>query len=113
VNSINLVGRLTKLARLTNTGDKARANFTLAVDGYNNTTDFLQVTVFGKLAENVAEYTDKGHLVSVEGRITSGKYTNDQGETVFTVDIIGHVVRFLGRPKTATTTPETVEGAVA
>ena len=113
MNSINLVGRLTKPARLTNTGDKARANFTLAVDGYNNTTDFLQVTIFGKLAENVAEYTDKGHLVSVEGRITSGKYTNDQGETVFTVDIIGQAVRFLGRPKTATTTPETVEGEVA
>ncbi len=107
-----LVGTLTKSLRLTIiTADNARVNFTLAVDGYNSTTDYI--TCFGRLAENVAEYTDKGHLVAIEGRITSGKYTNDQGETVYTLDIIANNVKFLKAPKSATTTAGTVEGEVA
>ena len=110
MNSTHLVGRLTKAPILTVTSsDKARVSFTLAVDGYNNTTDFLRVTCFGKLAENVAEYTDKGHLVSVEGRISSGKYTNDAGETVYTLDVIAARVGFISKPRNAITTPENVD----
>jgi single-strand DNA-binding protein len=96
MNATQLVGRLTKSPRLTiTTGDKARANCTLAVDGYNSTTDYIPITCFGRLAENVTEYTDKGHLVAIEGRITSGKYRNDQGETFYTLDIIANNVKFL------------------
>ena len=112
-NHLIIIGRLTRPATLRFTEDKARANFTIAVDGYNDKVDYLPVTVFGKCAENVAEYTDKGHLVAVEGRITSGKYTNDAGETIFTIDIIGQSVQFLSKPKATTTTPETVEGEAA
>ena len=62
---------------------------TLAVDGYGTQpTSWIPVTCFGRTAELVAEYTDKGHLVAIEGRITSGKYTNDAGETIFTLDVI-------------------------
>ena len=108
-NSTILVGRLVRPAVLKYTGDKARANFTIAVDRMNDKTDFVPVTAFGKLAENVAEYTDKGHLVSVEGRISSGKYTNDADETVFTLDILANRVSFLAKPRNATTTPDSVD----
>ena len=110
MNSIHLIGRLTKSPRLTITStDKTRVNFTLAIDGANGTPDYVPITIFGKLAENVAEYTDKGHLVAVEGRISSGKYTNDQGETVYTLDVLGNRVTFLKAPKATTTTPDTVD----
>ncbi len=79
----------------------------------DKTPTYIPISCFGRLAENVAEYTDKGHLVAIEGRITSGKYTNDQGETVYTLDIIANSVKFLKAPKTATTTPESAEGEVA
>ena len=59
--------------------------------------------------EGVYEYTDKGHLVSVEGRISSGKYVNDAGETVYTLDVIANRVEFLKAPKATTTTPESVD----
>ena len=109
MNSIHLIGRLTKAPRFTVTStDKSRVNFTLAVDGTNG-PDYVPVTCFGKLAESVAEYTDKGHLVAVEGRIASGKYTNDQGETVYTLDILGNRVSFLKAPKSTTTTPDSVD----
>ena len=108
-NSTILIGRLTRPAVLKYNGDKARANFTIAVDGMNDKTDFIPIVCFGKLAENVAEYTDKGHLVSVEGRVSSGKYTNDAGETVFTLDILANRVSFLAKPRTATTTPDSID----
>ena len=63
----------------------------------------------------MAECTDKGHQVAVEGRISSGKYVNDAGETVYTLDVIANRVTFLRAPKAATTTPETIhsEGEAA
>ena len=67
------------------------------------------MTCFGLTAELVAEHTDKGHLIAIEGRITSGKYTKDAGETVCTLDIIANRVEFLSQPKPATTTPDRVE----
>ena len=109
-NSLVLVGRLTRTATLKYSGDKARANFTLAVDGYGTTpTSFIPVTCFGRTAELVAEHTDKGHLIGIEGRITSGKYVNDEGVTIYTLDVIANRVEFLSRPKSATTTPDSVE----
>ena len=111
MNNLVISGRLARPATLRNTGDKARATFTLAVDGYGaQPTSWIPVTCFGKTAENVAEYTDKGHLVAIEGRITSGKYVDDEGVTIYTLDVIANRVEFLGRPKSATTTtPDSVE----
>ena len=49
VNNLNITGRLARPATLRNNGDKARANFTLAVDGYGTTpTSFIPVTCFGR-----------------------------------------------------------------
>ena len=109
-NSLILIGRLTRACRLQYSGEKARANFTIAVDGNApEQVSYIPITVFGKTAEAVAEYTDKGHLVSVEGRISSGKYTNDAGETVYTLDVIAARVGFISKPRNATTTPENVD----
>ena len=107
-NIIVLTGRLVRHPQLRYTDDKARTNFTVAVDGYTDQqVAFIPITCFGKLAENVAEHTDKGHLVAVEGRITSGKYLNDNSETIYTIDIIAYRVEFLSRPRTATATSDT------
>ena len=64
----------------------------------DKTPTYVPITCFGKTAEAVHEYTDKGHLVSVEGRISSGKYTNDAGETVYTLDVIAARVGFIKSP---------------
>ena len=110
MNNLNLTGRLVRPAALRNTGEKARATFTLAVDGFGSQpTSWIPVTCFGRTAENVAEYTDKGHLIAIEGRITSGKYVNDEGVTIYTLDVIANRVEFLKSPKSASTTPDTVD----
>ena len=67
------------------------------------------MTCFGNLAESGPEYTVRGHLVAVEGGVASGEYTNDQSETVYTLDILGNRVTFLEAPKSTTTTPDSVD----
>ena len=57
----------------------------------------------------LAEYTDKCHLISVEGRVSSGKYTNDAGETVYTMDVAVARCDFLARPKGTVNTPNTID----
>ena len=75
----------------------------------DKTPTYIPITCFGRTAEVVHGYTDKGHQVAVEGRINSGKYTNDAGETVYTLDVIAARVGFISKPRTATTTPDNVD----
>ena len=110
MNNLTITGRLARPATIHANADKTRANFTLAVDGYAaDQVSWIPVTCFGRTAELVAEHTDKGHLVAIEGRITSGKYVNDEGVTIYTLDVIANRVEFLKSPKSASTTPDTVD----
>ena len=70
------IGRLTKdgeLAYIPGTGTPVM-KFTLAVDNYNakekkNDADFIPIVLWGKSAENLAQYLVKGTQVAVIGRI--------------------------------------------
>lgn len=54
-------------------GDVAYTTFRLGVSGRRGDTTFFPVTVFGKLAESIAEYITKGREVLVEGRVSVGE----------------------------------------
>jgi single-strand DNA-binding protein len=78
----------------------AVATFTVAIDrpvraGAERQTDFPRVTVFGKQAENCERFLAKGRLVGVQGRIQTGSYTNKDGATVYTTDVVADRVEFL------------------
>ena len=98
MNDIKLIGRITRTPDFRD-GQNPRCRFTVAIDGAKDKTDFVPVTCFGNTAQAVAQYTDKGHLVAIEGRISSGKYTDDSGNTVYTLDVIANRVQFLSRPQ--------------
>ena len=76
INRVVLVGRLTRDPdlRYTNSGTSV-ASFTVAVDRNftnqqgNREADFINCVVWGKSAENFANFTHKGSLVGIEGRI--------------------------------------------
>lgn len=111
MNSVVLIGRLTRdpeLKFVPATG-MAVTKFTLAVDKdlYGEkkqqaisqgkpTADFIGVTVFGKSAENCANYLAKGSLCAVHGRISTGSYTTQSGEKKYTTDVIADKVDFIG-----------------
>lgn len=98
MNDVKLIGRLTKKPELEYTaGNTAVTKFTIAVDRRKKEdgADFIRVTVYGKQAENICRYMDKGRQVAISGRIQTGSYEKD-GRTIYTTDIIGDHVEFLG-----------------
>ncbi|WEV56153.1 single-stranded DNA-binding protein [Ligilactobacillus acidipiscis] len=89
MNEFNGIGRLTKDLdlRYTKSG-KAVASFTLAINGFNDHTDFIRCQAWNKTAENLANYTHKGSQVSITGRINTGNYQSKDGKTVYTTDVV-------------------------
>lgn len=114
MNSVNLIGRLTKEPQVRYTGDGlAVASFTLAVDrpakkGEYKQADFPRVICFGKQAENCEKYLAKGRLVAIMGRIQTGSYEKQNGDKVYTTDVIADRVQFLewGEDKTKSQAPQ-------
>ena len=59
------------------------------------TADFIRIVVWGKQAENAANYLAKGRLVAVNGRIQTGSYDDKDGKRVYTFDVVANNVEFL------------------
>ncbi|MGN0709836.1 MAG: single-stranded DNA-binding protein [Anaerovoracaceae bacterium] len=102
MNSVILIGRLTRdpQVRYTSNTQMAVATFNLAVDrptrqGQEKQTDFPRITVFGRQAETCEKYLKKGRLVCVSGRLQTGSYKNQNGDTVYTTDVVANRVEFL------------------
>lgn len=102
LNRVVLVGRLTKDPELKYTPNGvAVANFTLAVNRpFSNQqgekeTDFINVVVWRKLAENVANFLKKGSLAGVDGRVQTRSYDNSQGQKVYVTEVMAESVQFL------------------
>ena len=101
MNRVELIGRITRDPELRYTGSNiATTRFTLAVNrpfqsqNGEQGTDFINVVVWRKQAENVKKYCTKGSLVAVEGRIQTGSYEKD-GQRVYTTDVVADSVQFL------------------
>ncbi len=102
MNKVELVGRLTAKPELRYTSSNmAYARFSVAITrAFANAqgergTDFINVVVWGKQAENVANYLDKGRLVGVEGSIQTGSYTDKDGNKRTSFDVRADRVEFL------------------
>lgn len=95
INRVVLVGRLTKDAdlRYTSSGT-AVASFTVAVNRqFTNQSgereaDFINCVAWRKTAETLANFTRKGSLVGVEGRIQTRSYDNQQGQRVYVTEVV-------------------------
>ena len=93
VNNITVSGRLAKELELRyTTSGKAVGNTTIAVDRKyaRDETDFFNVVIWGKSAENLASFTTKGSPVAFEGRLQSRSYENKQGQHVTVVEIVAN-----------------------
>ncbi len=102
MNSVCLVGRLTAKPELRYTGSNVPfVRFTLAVNhGYNSqqgqpNTDFIGCVAWRRTAENIGNYLDKGSMISVDGYIQTGNYTDKDGNKRYTTDVVAESVQFL------------------
>ena len=103
MNKIILIGRLTRDPEIrysTNDNNTAIARYTLAVNrpfrkNGEQQADFLPCIAFGKTAEFAEKSLAKGMRVAVEGRIQTGSYTNQEGQKIYTTDVVVERQEFL------------------
>ncbi|MCH4169549.1 MAG: single-stranded DNA-binding protein [Streptococcaceae bacterium] len=95
INNVVLVGRLTKDPELNYTASGiATVKFTLAVNRQfknqagEREVDFIRCVIWRQSAENFANWAKKGSLIGVTGRIQTGSYENNQGQRVYTTDVV-------------------------
>lgn len=93
INRAVLTGRLTKEAelRVTQSGLSV-ATFTLAVNRQyskaKGDADFINCVIWRKAAENFCNFTSKGSLVGIDGRIQTRSYENQNGQKVYVTEIV-------------------------
>tara|TARA_R100000426_G_C4771664_1_gene91173 strand:+ start:252 stop:662 length:411 start_codon:yes stop_codon:yes gene_type:complete len=104
VNKAILVGRLGADPELRTTGGGTSVvNMRLATsdrrkegDQWIDHTEWHNITVWGRSAENVAKFCSKGKELFVEGRIQTRKYTDKSGADRYSTEIVADNIRFLG-----------------
>lgn len=105
VNKVILVGNLGRDPELRYIpSGQAVANFTLATndrwrdkEGNNQErTEWHRIVVWGKSAENCAQYLQKGRSVYIEGRLQTREWEDKDGNKRQTTETIAQTVQFLG-----------------
>jgi single-strand DNA-binding protein len=105
INNVVLIGRLTRDVELRYTPSNAAvATFNLAVNrNFKNQqtgereADFINCVMWQKSAENLANWTRKGMLIGVTGRIQTRSYENQQGQRVYVTEVVAETFQVLER----------------
>jgi single-strand DNA-binding protein len=59
-------------------------------------TEWHQIVVWGRQAENCSQYLRKGRQVFVEGRLQTRKWQDKEGQDRWTTEIVADRVQFVG-----------------
>ncbi len=104
LNKVILIGNLTRdpELRYIPSGTPV-AKFGLAInerfkqgEEWKEKTVFVDITVWGRQAENCSEYLGKGRSVCVEGRLQFSTWETDDGQKRSKLDVVADRVVFLG-----------------
>ena len=112
LNKAILNGRLTKAPELKQTQNgKSVCGFTIAVDRNRDRekTDFIPIVAWGKTAEFVNQWFDKGDLITIVGRIEVRNYEDKNGNKRTATEIIADEVLFGGSKNTANASEKPAE----
>ena len=107
LNSVTIVGRLTRdpEVKVNKKTKKSRCFITVAVQrSYKNAdgnydADFIDVTVWDGLADNLSEYCKKGDIIGIRGRIETSSYDDENGEMKKSTVVIAEKISFLSSKK--------------
>lgn len=95
INSVTLVGRMAGDAELRYTpNNQAVATFSLAVNhnfksqNGEREADFINCVMWREQAERFCNWTKKGMLVGITGRIQTRNYENQQGQRVYVTEVV-------------------------
>ena len=104
MNKVIISGRLTRDPEVRyTTSEKVVCQFTLAVDRpFTNQdgqreADFINIVVWGKIAELCGNSLAKGHRALVEGRLQLRSYDAKDGSKRYVTEVVANSVEFLER----------------
>ena len=102
INSVNLVGRLTRDVELrVSQSNVTVATFTLAVNrsfksaNGEREADFINCVAFKKTAEILNQYAGKGSQIGVTGSIQTRNYENKDNQRVYVTEVIANNIALL------------------
>ena len=99
MNQVQITGRLTSEPTYRD-GNTPSVNFTVAVQrNFKNKNgeydaDFIRCSAFGQRAETITQYFHKGSWIGLTGSWQTGSYTNNQGQKVYTNQLIVNSFEF-------------------
>jgi single-strand DNA-binding protein len=104
INSVVLVGNLTKDPELRHTpSGTAVTTLRIAVNDrvkrgeeWTDAAYYFDVTVWGRTAENCAQYLAKGRPVGVQGKLTWREWDAQDGTKRQSVEVVADNIQFLG-----------------
>ncbi len=101
LNQCNFIGRLGRdpETRYTQSG-KAVASFSLACSekrGGEESTEWVNIVAWEKLAEICGQYLTKGSLVFISGRMQTRKWQDKEGNDRYTTEIVAREMKMLDK----------------
>lgn len=102
INNVTLIGRLTKDVELKRTpSDIAAAQFTIACNrNFKNANgeydaDFVNCVMWREQAERFVNWTKKGNLVAIVGRIQTRNYEGTDGRRIYVTEVVAENFQIL------------------
>ena len=100
MNKCMFVGRVCNTPEMKMVGDNVVTTFRLAVDGRNDKTTFVPCEAWGKTAEILTKYADRGREIAIEARLKQRQFEKDGNKrTVY--EFVVEDFTLIGRGKTA------------
>jgi single-strand DNA-binding protein len=101
MNSIFIIGNIGQkpVIKTLQSGDKV-ANFSVGTAsgfGQNKKTIWFSVSIFGKTADVIEQYTDKGSKILVQGRLEENTYTDKNGVEKTAFNLVGSNIQLLSQ----------------
>jgi single-strand DNA-binding protein len=105
LNSVNLMGRLTRDIEVRYTqSNTAHSIFSIAVDRsvkkndqWENEVSFIDIEVWGNLAENIKKYSGKGKRIAVNGYLVQKKWQAKDGSNQSKICVVANTVNAIDR----------------
>lgn len=99
MNRVILSGFISTDIEFGNTnGGISFTRFNLGVKKMKEGVDFIPIVAWNQVAENTAQFCEKGSKILVEGRMQTGSYEKD-GQKRYTTDVVADRIEFLDRKK--------------
>ena len=105
MNNISIIGRIVSKPELKIAGESKYTRFSIAVNSFSKgekRVEFFDVVAFGKNAENICRYLDKGCTTPIVGHLHQDVYTSKEGRKVSSVCIYLDTFTFISNKKDVT-----------